>query len=136
MPRCQWSHGAAGIGLTFLTAFRVLKDSRYLDLAVQGAHATYGYGDFRKNYTQCTGLAGSGELFMEVYRATGDGRWKQRAIEFALLGLDYRESTPQGDAWPTDAPGLHSADFLYGAAGVGHFFLRVLSDGRLSMPLM
>jgi lantibiotic modifying enzyme len=136
LNRCQWSHGAAGIGLTFLTAHRVLGDSRFLDLALQAAEATWSYGDFRHNYTQCTGLAGSGELLLETYRVTGDARWLDRAIAFAHLALVYQESTPEGDAWPTDTPGLHSADFSYGAAGVGHFFLRVLSGGTLPMPLM
>jgi len=136
LNRCQWSHGAAGIGLTFLTAHRVLRDARYLDLAVQAAEATYGYGDYRNSYTVCTGLAGGGGLFVEVYRATGEARWRDRAHEFARLCIAYRESTPAGDAWPTDAKGLYSADFGYGAAGVGHFFLRLLADGRLPDPLM
>jgi hypothetical protein len=136
LPRCQWSHGAGGIGLTFLTAHRVFREPRYLDLAVQAAEATYGYGDFRNSYTVCTGLAGSGGLFIEVYGATGNALWKQRAHEFARKCLAYRESTPDGDAWPTDAKGLYSADFGNGAAGVGHFFLRLLADGNLPDPTM
>jgi hypothetical protein len=136
LPRCQWSHGAAGIGLTYFTASRVLREPRYLDMALMAAEATYGYGDFRSNYTMCTGLAGGGGLLLEAYVATGDLRWKARANEFALLCIAYRESTPSGDAWPTDAKGLYSADFGYGAAGVGHFLLRLISDGRLPMPVM
>lgn len=136
LPRCQWSHGAAGIGLAFVTAFRVLRDPGFLETAKRAAEATFNYGDFRNNYTQCIGLAGGGELLLEVYRATGERRWKERATDFALRCLKYRESTPEGDIWPTDTPGLPSADFDYGAAGAGHFLLRVLSDGELPMPLM
>jgi lantibiotic modifying enzyme len=136
LKRCQWSHGAAGIGVTFLTAHRVLRDPRYLDLALQAAEATYGYGDFRNNYTVCTGLAGSGSLFLEVHRATRDPLWKERAHEFARKCLAYREATPAGDAWPTDAKGLHSADFEYGASGVGHFLLRLISGDELPDPVM
>jgi lantibiotic modifying enzyme len=136
LVRCQWSHGAAGIGLTYLTAYRALRDTRYLDLALKAAEATYGYGDFRNNCTLCTGLAGSGGLFLEVYHTTGDQLWKDRAHEFARLCIAYKESTLLGDAWPTDAKGLYSADYDYGAAGVGHFFLRLLSDGKLPQPIM
>lgn len=136
LTRCQWSHGAAGIGLTFLTGHRVLGETRFLEIAVQAAEATFAYGDFRHNYTQCIGLAGSGELLLEVDRATADSKWKDRARDFAHRCLAYRESTPDGDAWPTDAPGLYSADFDYGASGVGHFLLRVLSDGAIPLPLM
>jgi lantibiotic modifying enzyme len=136
LNRCQWSHGAAGIGLTYLTAHRVFHESRYLDIAVQAAEATYGYGDLRNNYTFCTGLAGGGGLFLEVYHATGEQRWKKRAHEFAQSCIAYKESTPSGDAWPTDGKGLYSADFDYGASGVGHFFLRLISDGKLQLPTM
>jgi hypothetical protein len=136
LVRCQWGHGAAGIGLTYLTAHRYLGDPAYLKLAVQAAEATFGYGDFRKNYTQATGLAGGGELLLEVHRATGEPKWKQRALDFAHQCLRYRESVPEGDLWPTDAPGLPSADFDYGASGVGHFLPRVCSDESIAMPLM
>ncbi|KAB2910048.1 MAG: hypothetical protein F9K30_23160 [Dechloromonas sp.] len=136
MTRCQWSHGAAGIGLTFLNAYRVLGDAAYLETGVLAAEATFGYGDYRQNYTQCCGLAGSGELFIETYRATGNALWRERALDFAHRCLAYKESVPAGDAWPTDSKGLYSADFDYGASGVGHFLLRVCSDESLPMPLM
>ena len=136
LSRCQWSHGAPGIGLTLLTAHRVLGDVRYLECAIAAAEATYHYRDFRQNYTQCTGLAGGGEFLLEVFRATGAARWKQRAGDFALQCLRYRETTPDGDAWPTDVPGLYSADFENGASGVGHFLLRVLDEGATPLPLM
>jgi len=136
LVRCQWSHGAPGIGLTLLTAHRVLRDGCYLDAAIAAAEATYHYGDFRQNYTQCTGLSGGGELLLEVFRATGDEKWRRRAHEFALQCLRYKEATPDGDAWPTDLPAAYSADFMYGASGVGHFLLRVLDDGATPLPLM
>lgn len=136
LVRCQWSHGAAGIGLTFLNAHRLWGDDTYLDLAKQAAEATFGYGDFRQSYTFCTGLAGSGELFLETYLTTRDPVWRERAHDFARQCIAYREQTAAGDAWPTDGKGLHSADFVYGAAGVGHFLLRVLAEGKFPMPLM
>jgi lantibiotic modifying enzyme len=136
LPRCQWSHGAPGIGLTYLAAHRVLGDNAYLEIAKQAAEATYHYGDFRHNYTQCTGLAGGGELLLETHRATGESRWLDRALDFAHQSLRYRENTPAGDAWPTDAPGLYSADFDYGASGLGHFLIRVTAQEPVALPLM
>lgn len=135
IQRCQWSHGSPGIGLAFFDGHRVLGEPQYLDAGLQAAEATYGYGDFRSNDTFCWGLAGQGELLFRAYQATGEARWKERATEFALRCLAYRESTAEGDAWPTDAKGLHSADYCCGAAGVGHFFLRLLSDGTIALPL-
>jgi lantibiotic modifying enzyme len=135
LSRCQWSHGAPGIGLAFLDAYRVLGDGTYRETGLLAAEATYAYGDFRSNYTFCCGLASQGELLFKAYQITGDSSWKHRASEFALWCLDYREVTPEGDAWPTDTKGLHSPDYCYGAAGVGHFLLRVLSDGKIALPL-
>ncbi|MBT4138748.1 MAG: hypothetical protein HOE48_12575 [Candidatus Latescibacteria bacterium] len=50
--------------------------------------------------------------------------------------MGYKESLPEGDAWPTDEPGLFSADYMYGAAGIGHYFLRVWKPSEILMPLM
>ena len=41
-----------------------------------------------------------------------------------------------GESWLTDEPGLYSPDFMWGAAGVGHLFLRVVAPDRFAMPLL
>ena len=63
-------------------------------------------------------------------------RWLRRAHAFAQMALGYRETLPEGDAWPTDEPGLFSPDYMYGAAGAGHYFLRLWKPGKIQMPLM
>ena len=136
LSRCQWSHGAPGIGIVFLKAAQVLKEPRYREVARRAGEATYAYGDFRHNITQCIGLSGCGELFVELYRDTGDKLWLSRGHEFAELAMGYRAQLPEGDAWPTDEPGLWSADFMYGAAGLGHYFLRLQRPQEADMPFM
>ena len=136
LSRCQWSHGAPGIGIVFLKAAEVFQEPRYEEVAVKAGEATYAYGDFRSNITQCIGLSGCGELFLELYRDAQDELWLQRAQEFADLAMTYRVALPEGDAWPTDEPGLYSADFIYGASGLGHYFLRVIEPSAVSMPFM
>ena len=136
LDRCQWSHGAPGIGLVFLKAYELLKESSYYEVALKCGETTYAYGDFRNNVTQCIGLSGCGELFIELYRVSQEEHWLNRAHEFAEMAMSYRERLPEGDAWPTDEPGLFSADFMYGASGLGHFFLRLWKTGEIRMPLM
>jgi lantibiotic modifying enzyme len=136
LSRCQWSHGAAGIGLVFAKAFELLGDRAYLEIAVKCGKTTYAYGDFRNNATQCIGVSGCGELFLELFRIGHEEIWLARALEFAQMAMGYRDELPQGDAWPTDEPGLYSADFMYGAAGIGHYFLRLHTRGEIAMPLM
>jgi lantibiotic modifying enzyme len=136
LSRCQWSHGSPGIGLVFLLAHELLHDREYYEVALQCGVTTFAYGDFRKNVTQCIGLSGCGELFIELHRVSKDPAWLQNAHAFAEMALGYREVLPEGDAWPTDEPGLYSADFMYGASGVGHYFLRLWKPGEISMPFM
>ena len=59
-----------------------------------------------------------------------------RALEFANKVLRYRDVLSEGDVWPTDAPGVYSADFMYGAAGIGHFLLRLETQAEPPMPLI
>jgi len=136
LDRCQWSHGAPGIGLVFVKAYEVLNEPSYYEIAQKCGETTYAYGDARNNATQCIGLSGCGELFLELFRVQQETRWLRRAEKFAELAMGYKESLPEGDAWPTDEPGLFTADYMYGAAGIGHYFLRVWKPNEIAMPLM
>lgn len=133
--RCQWCRGASGIGLFFAKAHEVLGDSPYLATAQAAGEATYAAGDVRQNPSQCHGLAGNAELFLELYRITQDQVWLERAHDFARRILGYRTIGPDGDVWQADEPGTSSPDLMCGAAGVGHFFLRLLAPERVRMPV-
>lgn len=134
--QCQWCRGAAGVGLFLTKAYRVLEDAAHLEAARVAAQATYNYGDVRSNPCQCHGLAGNAELFIELYRLTGEAAWFDRAVEFGKLALKYRFESEEGEVWQADVPGFASPDFLCGAAGTGHFFLRLLEPKELEMPLL
>ncbi|MGH2369342.1 MAG: lanthionine synthetase LanC family protein, partial [Chloroflexota bacterium] len=134
-PVCQWCHGAPGVGLFYAKASEVLGDAAYLTTAKAAAETTFAYGDIRQNPTQCHGLAGNAELFIELYRLTHEPLWLERAHHFAIRVLHYRSATPEGDLWPADDPGYFSPDFMCGAAGTGHFFLRLWQPDQVRMPL-
>ncbi|GAG12760.1 unnamed protein product, partial [marine sediment metagenome] len=102
---------------------------------VRCAEATYAAGDVRRNASQCHGLAGNGELFLEMKRIFGGG-WQARAEEFGALAAAYKEGAGPVDKWRSDEPGQYSPDFMTGAAGTGHFFLRLARPESVSMPLM
>ena len=136
LTRCQYSHGAAGIGLVFAKATGLLKEPNYLSIALQAGEATYQYGDFRKNPTFCTGLAGGGELLVELYQITREEIWLERAQEFAQKALTYRSIIEGQSFWPTDTTDYFSADFTYGASGIGYFFLRAANPLQFEAPLM
>ncbi|MAG37687.1 MAG: hypothetical protein CL878_15740 [Dehalococcoidia bacterium] len=137
--RCQWCYGASGVGLYFAKAYEVLGPEAAptaLATAEAAGETTFQYGDVRRNPVQCHGLAGNAELFLALYSVTGQPRWRERAHDFALRALAYRRTTPEGDVWQADDPGYESPDFLYGAAGTGHFFLRLWRPNEITRPLL
>jgi lantibiotic modifying enzyme len=136
MDRCQWCHGSPGVGLFYTRAFEILGDPAFLKTAEAAGETTFQYGDMRGNPGQCHGLSGNAELFIELYRITKDPKWLERAHDFAKLALAYRKPGTEGDTWQADEPGYESPDFLCGAAGAGHFFLRLGAPDRVRMPLM
>jgi lantibiotic modifying enzyme len=132
---CQWCHGSAGIGLFYTKAYEVMGEESCLKTAKAAGENTFAYGDFRNSPIQCHGLSGNAELFIELYRLTQDNLWLERAHDFATRIFSYRITSPEGDAWQIDEPGLYSPDFLCGAAGIGHFYLRLGASDQLRMPL-
>jgi DUF1680 family protein len=105
-------------------------------MAVAAGHATYAYGDVRHNAGQRHGLAGNGELLLELYRLTREPAWLARAGEFARQALAYRTISAEGDVWQADEPGYSSPEFLNGAAGTGHFFLRLADPGAMRIAYL
>ena len=122
--------------LLFAQAAESLNEPEFLEVAIQAGEATYHYGDFRNNPTLSTGLAGGGEMLVELYRATREEQWLERAREFAEMARKYRVTKDGQDVWPTDTPECFSADFTYGASGTGYFFLRAAEPLKFSAPLL
>ena len=136
LSRCQYSHGAAGIGLIFARAATIFSDEELYAVALRAGETAYQHGDRRNNPTLCTGLAGSGELFIELFKTSKEELWLTRAQEFARLAFLYRAELNGHDYWPTDTPGHYTADFTYGGSGTGHFFLRTFAPAEYDAPLM
>ena len=131
---CQWCLGTPGNGYFLAKAAAVLSAPMHLATAKAAGETTYAYGDVRSNPSQCHGLAGGAELFLALYRLTGEQVWLERAHDFAVQALGYRVNTPAGDVWRADDPGCYSPDYFCGAAGGGHFFLRLQAPDQLELP--
>ena len=135
-PRVQWCHGAPGIGLFAARAAEIFNNDGLRQLAERCARATLAAGDIRNNPSQCHGLAGNAELFIELARVAGDDSWLAHARAFGDQALAYRGQHDGEVRWPGDEAGNYSPDFMLGSSGLGHFFLRLVRPGEVQMPLM
>ena len=136
LMRCQWCHGSPGVGLAYVQAYEVTNESDYLDTAKAAGETTFAFGDKIGNPSQCHGLSGNAQILLELYRVTKEPMWLDRASEFARHAMAYRTEDADGDKWQADEPGLHSPDFMCGAAGTGHFFLQLCAQNpTLRSPL-
>lgn len=135
ISRCQWWTGAPGVGLFFTRAYEALGDVAFLEVAEGAAFGAYARGQKQRDPGQSTGLTGSAELFLELYRLTSDPHWLERADEFAALIAACGRPTPDGTVWYPNASGHATPDFAHGASGVGHFFLRVLQPRLVRLGL-
>ena len=65
-------------------AHDVLKDPRYLDVALSAGECVWKYGMLLKGPGICHGFAGNGYSLLALFKATGDARWLFRAYQFAI----------------------------------------------------
>ncbi len=72
-----------GVVYLFARAYLVWKDPRYLDACLRCGELTWQKGLLRKGPGICHGVAGSGYVFLLLYRLTSDEKHLHRALRFA-----------------------------------------------------
>ena len=88
-----WCSGSAGQLFTFLLAYRLLRDDRWLRLAE--CAAWHNWDQPRGATSLCCGTAGRAYALLALYRATGDRAWVSRARELANHAARAAQSTSQ-----------------------------------------
>jgi serine/threonine-protein kinase len=81
-----WCNGTAGFVHLWLLAHRVLREGRYLDLAVRSAWECWETASPITNL--CCGQAGQAYALLNVYAALDDKAWLERGREVALNALE------------------------------------------------
>lgn len=79
-----WCNGSCGYVFLWTAASRMLSAPRYLDLAVGAAWDAWDAPD--QATTLCCGTAGRAYALLNLYRATGDAAWLERARVLAHRG--------------------------------------------------
>ncbi len=97
-----WCNGSAGFVFLWTSAARILREREWMQLAEGAALDTYGNPDPATNL--CCGLAGRGYALLNMYRATNDAAWLERAAELGVRvhrpGVQRSLSLYKGDAGP------------------------------------
>ena len=124
-----WCHGAAGIGLSRVRAWQLLKDPVYqheVQIAVDKTILTdIEPANSKPLFILCHGSGGNAELFLYAYQVLGDKKYLSMAEKIALNVLAYHEKHHHY------LPGYRSPDakedrsLFMGNAGIGYFLLRV-----------
>ncbi len=132
-----WCHGGPGIALTFLKLYEHTGLTPYAETATRALYAHP--ADVRHgNLSQCHGLSGLGEIYLEAGRVLGGTEWPMRVDKIArVLRCLCRESEPGVVSWLVEDPYQPTADLMVGSGGVLHFLLRMsLAGKRISYPLL
>jgi serine/threonine protein kinase len=125
-------YGIPGIISLFITAYDILKDPVYKDVA-QGALGCLSPFPVSADLTQANGLSGLGEVYLHAYTSFGNEEWKSRANWIAntierLVLTDKHANV----CWSMDYSSDFIADLMTGSAGIIHFFMhyRAPEKGR------
>lgn len=125
----SWCQGMSGIATGLLYAARAYDDDRYLDLAMEGARACLAMAPQAWVVSQCCGLAGVGELLVDVALATGEEEFWTGAGRVVELMLARSGGEPERPVFPDNT--LESADGTWGTGTSGVLsFLRRLNERR------
>ncbi|MEW6213302.1 MAG: lanthionine synthetase LanC family protein [Acidobacteriota bacterium] len=116
--------GAPGVILFFIELSRATSDRSYLADARAGADYLLSSIDSEKENGLYTGLAGIGFALFEVYRVTGDVRYREGALRCAELIRSRAVKAGSGAEWSS------TTDIIGGNAGVGLFLLYAAKELR------
>jgi len=132
-----WCHGSPGIALTFLKLYEQTGDLLYAESATK-ALKVHPLNIRCPNLSQCHGLSGLGEIYLEAGRVLADQQWYDRAKVIAKILIDLCHKTEKGSVtWSVENPHMATADLMVGSSGVLHFLLRLKLDGEeMSFPLL
>ncbi|MCX4683483.1 class IV lanthionine synthetase LanL [Kitasatospora purpeofusca] len=125
----SWCRGLAGLGSVLLQAGRLYREPALLIRAAETAAAALVPAPRTGPVGQCCGLAGIGELLVDLAVATGDERHWRSAEEVAGLILARGGGPYDRPLLPGGDPSTESASWAAGTPGVLGFLRRLSRRG-------
>ncbi len=136
-----WCHGAAGIALSRIRAYKILNDEKYKSQALAALSTTMKWtekmlGMDQINFSLCHGIGGNAWVLSYGSELLGNDFLKGHEIASlaAYTGLDLYAKN--GHRWPLGAFGNHSPGMMIGLSGVGSFYLKMYNNRIPSMLML
>ena len=131
-----WCNGVSGIALTYLKAYEFMKKPSYLQIA-EKALLLNDKNLINHDLSQCHGLIGLGEIYIEAFTITRNHEWLERATWIMQILLALKKKNATGEAyWLTANLEIPTADFMIGNSGILHFLLRYLNPEKVGFPIL
>ena len=118
-----WSDGTAGVCTSLVRYWSVFGEEdhkKMLELLMPDT-----FRDYTAFPTLFTGLAGLGDLQLDVFGFTGDDRYILEALQIAEGILRFQIEKPDGIAFPGEQLTRISTDFGSGSSGIALFLSRL-----------
>jgi serine/threonine protein kinase len=132
----EFGDGGKGLIVMLIKAYETLKDERYGKMAENALHK-YPKRIINGNFTQESGLAGIGEIYLEAWRVFKNEEWKHRADWIANVFIhSFFRTTSVSGYWVMEQNNPPTADFLVGNSGIIHFLVRCLNYDAIGYRLL
>lgn len=132
-----WCHGAAGIGLSRLRAFRLLNKKVYLDEAKRAIKKTYTDNVKDKNAfytsTMCHGETGNAEIFLKAAALFKNNVYAEYARKVAGKCIANRQKVKVYFTGYMNSRNKEDLSLFNGNAGIGYFLAGILMERKTSI---
>ncbi|MFE4480760.1 MULTISPECIES: class IV lanthionine synthetase LanL [Streptomycetaceae] len=125
----SWCRGLAGLGTLLVQAGRQYGDDALTALAADAADTCRTLAPRTAQVFRCCGLAGVGDLCVDLAVATGEARHWAAAQEVAELVLTRAGGTPNRPLLPGRRPDTEARAWAVGTPGVTTFLRRLARRG-------
>ena len=120
----QWCHGSPGF-VSLLTHLHRTSGGSFLQEALKSATPIWKRGLLRKGHGLCHGTAGNAYAFLDLYQATDDPSWLNKAVQYAQWSVSQKDVSKSQDK---------SMSLFDGLAGMLYFYCDMLEPKRAAFP--
>jgi lantibiotic modifying enzyme len=135
-----WCHGAPGIALSRMHAYKILNEEFLKKEAIAGLKSTLIstkeiLNTSINDFTLCHGLAGITDVLYHGLYELGDEWTDDTEVPFLVAETGKDLYSKNNLPWPCGSLGVDFPGLLRGLAGIGYFYLR-LYDPKIQSVLM